>query len=266
VTNTTLDQVYKGYAGEAANSNQAADETHGQVVLYQGRLVATFFSSNNGGYVADVSEVWGSSYPYLKAVPDEWSLSGAHANWTQNYAQSEMQSILRQVSGKDVGTLLRLNVAQRGPSGRVTELQVQGTAGTYSLFREGSRLNTTPGNGVSFALRSQLYEVVPNLPVRYAVNGAGEVVELPADLTGVSLQSAGEVTTLPVKTEVSVVGAGGTSALSLVPTGFTFNGHGWGHGIGLSQYGAKAMAEAGYSYSDILTHYYQAITISSEGD
>ncbi len=35
-----------------------------------------------------------------------------------------------------------------------------------------------------------------------------------------------------------------------------FQGRGWGHGVGLSQYGAKEMGERGYSYRDILAHYY----------
>ncbi len=37
---------------------------------------------------------------------------------------------------------------------------------------------------------------------------------------------------------------------------FVFTVHGYGHGIGMSQYGANAMAHSGASYSDILSHYY----------
>ena len=31
---------------------------------------------------------------------------------------------------------------------------------------------------------------------------------------------------------------------------------GYGHGVGMSQYGANGMAKNGYNYKDILTHYY----------
>lgn len=41
----------------------------------------------------------------------------------------------------------------------------------------------------------------------------------------------------------------------------TITTHGYGHGIGLSQYGAKGMAEEGKSYQDILTHYYTGVEI-----
>ena len=40
------------------------------------------------------------------------------------------------------------------------------------------------------------------------------------------------------------------------PDGFTFKGRGWGHGVGLCQIGAAAMAAQGYDYRQILSHYY----------
>ena len=42
---------------------------------------------------------------------------------------------------------------------------------------------------------------------------------------------------------------------------FVFEGYGSGHGVGLSQNGAQAMAQMGYDYEEILKHYYTGITI-----
>ncbi|MBI5683311.1 MAG: SpoIID/LytB domain-containing protein [Deltaproteobacteria bacterium] len=42
---------------------------------------------------------------------------------------------------------------------------------------------------------------------------------------------------------------------------FDFSGKGSGHGVGLSQWGAKGMAEKGYTYKDILRHYYKGVEI-----
>ena len=47
---------------------------------------------------------------------------------------------------------------------------------------------------------------------------------------------------------------------------FTFRGSGWGHGVGLSQYGAMAMAEAGRSVRDILGHYYRGTELGHADD
>jgi len=40
-----------------------------------------------------------------------------------------------------------------------------------------------------------------------------------------------------------------------------FKGHGWGHGVGMCQWGAKGMAEAGWNYKKILKHYYRGSKI-----
>ena len=80
--------------------------------------------------------------------------------------------------------------------------------------------------------------------------------------------------------EVQVVGAAGSRKISgetlrlaaglnstlfnLAPRGgadgapaeFAFAGRGWGHGLGLSQWGARRLSEAGYGYQQILAHYY----------
>ena len=42
---------------------------------------------------------------------------------------------------------------------------------------------------------------------------------------------------------------------------FTIVGWGWGHNVGMSQYGAQAMAKLGYTYVDILKFYYTGITV-----
>jgi stage II sporulation protein D len=42
-----------------------------------------------------------------------------------------------------------------------------------------------------------------------------------------------------------------------------FEGRGWGHGVGLSQFGAKGMADRGYAYPQILSHYYPGTTLTT---
>lgn len=44
---------------------------------------------------------------------------------------------------------------------------------------------------------------------------------------------------------------------------FIFHGAGWGHGVGLCQIGAAVMAERGYNYREILSHYYPGTDIRS---
>ena len=44
--------------------------------------------------------------------------------------------------------------------------------------------------------------------------------------------------------------------------GITFTTYGYGHGVGMSQYGANYMAKQGKSYREILTHYYTGVEIT----
>jgi len=50
-----------------------------------------------------------------------------------------------------------------------------------------------------------------------------------------------------------------------LPARFVFTGRGYGHGVGMSQWGAQGMALAGKSAEEILTHYYQGIAITNLG-
>ena len=46
-----------------------------------------------------------------------------------------------------------------------------------------------------------------------------------------------------------------------IPQNFILSGAGWGHGVGLCQIGAAVMGEKGYSYEEILLHYYKGAEI-----
>jgi stage II sporulation protein D len=51
-----------------------------------------------------------------------------------------------------------------------------------------------------------------------------------------------------------------------IPASFTFGGAGWGHGVGLSQYGARGMALEGKSETEILQHYYPGTSVAPVRD
>src|SRR5262245_66516840 len=55
----------------------------------------------------------------------------------------------------------------------------------------------------------------------------------------------------------------GPAAAATPQAAFVFNGHGWGHGIGLSQYGALGYAQHGAGYAAIVAHYYPGTTLGT---
>lgn len=69
----------------------------------------------------------------------------------------------------------------------------------------------------------------------------------------------GKVTTLKNSNEVYVLTASGTDVLTADKGDngtFVVSGTGWGHNVGLSQWGSRGRAEAGWDYRSILEYYY----------
>ncbi len=61
---------------------------------------------------------------------------------------------------------------------------------------------------------------------------------------------------------VTIQSATSPGIVDFKASSFTFKGLGWGHSVGMSQWGAHAMASQGYTYKDILKFYYTGIEIS----
>jgi peptidoglycan hydrolase-like amidase len=73
-----------------------------------------------------------------------------------------------------------------------------------------------------------------------------------------------------IKSAVAVAVALGVTVVGLaVPAAaeheITIRGGGWGHGIGMSQYGARALADDGFTDTEILAHFYEGTSIGTVG-
>jgi len=256
---STCCQAYGGVEWEHPASNRAVDETAGVIALFNGRPASTFYHSDSGGHTENVENVWTRPIPYLIGVADPFgALAGStQANWQRDLSQAELQQIAR-FNGGDVGTILAVEVASRFPSGRVSSLVVTGTRGVLSLTRQQPRL--PDGSAGLFALRSTMYRVTSRAaPV--VVQSAHQTTTLPG-LQGVQVATATGVQALPLAEQHTVRAAGGNGTLNSTPSSFTFSGSGWGHGVGMSQWGARGMAELGHTYREILLHYYRGIWLA----
>lgn len=69
-------------------------------------------------------------------------------------------------------------------------------------------------------------------------------------------------TLFTVKPQMGLV-AGQPGQVSSNPVAFQISGRGYGHGLGMSQWGAHGMAMQGKSYQDILSHYYRGTTLTT---
>lgn len=249
---TTNCQVYGGYNTETAATNKAVDDTKGLKITYNGRLAYVFFYASSGGKTEDVRNVWGSNIPYLVSVDDNYELTtSSHYNWQDVLSADEIKSIMLNY-GYDLGDIVSMEVTKRSDSGRVTELVINGT--------KGQKVYTLEKTRTVFGLNSQMYSISTDADVLVA--GAG-TTRKSATLGATSVMTANGIKKIPaVNSSVTVMGADGqTKVVPAAPTKYTFTGKGWGHGVGMSQEGAKGMANAGFKFDQILLHYFPGTKI-----
>ncbi len=247
--NTVCCQAYSGVDYEAAGSYAPVDETSGKVLLCGTELVQTVYSSSMGPCTEDVKNVWGSNFSYLVSVSNEYEDTANIPNgvWTKELTKARATEIMNS-KGYNIGEVVSVKALEYTPAGRVLRLEVTGTSGSKIFERESCRTI------FSEATLSQMYTVTgggeTSYPNIYVLGSSGKSA-LPLNNAGVLGGNAPSAVYATDGTGTAVYQ--GTVSTS---DSFIFSGQGWGHGVGMSQYGAKGMAEAGFDYEAILTHYY----------
>ena len=248
-------QLYGGIDGETAITDRAVLESRGHILTWNGKPIEAYFHSNNGGYTECSGNVWMTSFPYLISQPDPFDvpenpnlLSHPHALWEKEVPVKILNNLL--LGGGASTTVQEVRIASVFPSERVNELHVSGGGKTVSFLKE--RARTVLG------LRSQLYSVrdVPAYRVWVAsADKAGRVNNISmTELEGKWAVSAHGVKRMLMEERYAALAAGGRDTVPY--PAYIFEGRGWGHGIGMSQYGAYNRSRAGHSYAEILSFYY----------
>jgi stage II sporulation protein D len=129
----TRSQVYKGLESEYTTSDQAEEETAGQVLMYEGQVAETLFSACSGGKTESMENVFGTPVPYLIGVPDPYDGACPLQNWTLNFSGPE---ITQKLSGLVDGALKKVAITKTGYSPRIIEAKLFGTAGTTTVTGE----------------------------------------------------------------------------------------------------------------------------------
>jgi len=275
VTSNITTQVYRGYSAETlpggSNAIKAVDDTAGEVIYYEGTLVQAFYHANAGGYTASSENVWHNSLPYLKATPSPYDIyafnypyqsGGWPANtykWEKTISITEAQQMIEKYfqnsSSITIGSLLNLSTRQldhatKGTTlcGRVTEIELYGNAGTGTVIKDQIRN--------IFGLRSTKFEIKIDSAV-YVKNGNNAITQMNS-IDGLRVIGGERVITgvNGVNPYYTVKNKVATRQIPKTFTEITFDGYGHGHGVGMSQWGARGMAASGYNYREIIEHYY----------
>lgn len=231
VSATVSSQVYKGVEAETPSTRQAVVSTRGQVLMFGPSLANAVFHSSAGGSTENSGDLWSQQLPYLVSVPDFDQHSPVHA-WQLRLEPEQLQKAFGEIGG-----VQRIDVLATTGSGRVRQARVTGPAGTLVLT--GAQLRSRLGlksTMVRFeVLAPQLAALPASLPV------LPPLMARAADQSGLA-EPAISPDQVPVQ---------------LPPPSLLAIGRGFGHGVGMSQWGAHGMANRGQSYEQILHHYYR---------
>ena len=279
-------QVYKGYSGENSKTNAIVDETEGEIICYNGTPIEAVFSASTGGYTENSENVWNSVVPYLRAVPEV----GEYGNntWTKTLTLSQLDSLLS-AKGENIGSAQDIVITKISTGGRVQEMKIVGTSGSVTLTKENIR---TYFSGACGSLPSKMFTINGKGGDPSSGSRSVQRQATKSSSTG-SLTSSAAANGITAKTEGTLSAMNGKNLkldglsvsentnsnqntpvistgdyqiydvnISTVENGtFVFEGSGNGHGVGLSQNGAQGMAQQGYSYEEIIKHYYTGVTI-----
>ncbi|MCR4994895.1 MAG: DUF4922 domain-containing protein [Bacteroidales bacterium] len=223
-------QRYQGITRASRPEVQAAVEaTRGQILTYEGQICDARFSKCCGGRTETFETCWEDHhYPYLESVEDP-------------FCNTHDETVLRQV----------LNDYDQE---------------TTDFYRWTVTLTQAEAHAfITQHLKTDLGDIISLEPLE---RGPGERI--------IRLRIVGSERTFVLGKELEIRSALSTSHLKSaaftverkdiapngVPARFVLHGKGWGHGVGMCQIGAAVMGEQGYTYQQILGHYYPGADIS----
>lgn len=273
ICNTTDCQVYRGvYTGSnSGNVLKAVEDTDGECAYYKNKPIQALYFSSDGGATEDAVNAWGSEHAYLqgKEDPYEKTISFNGQSWSYQVTPSQLQSLLKSM-GKNCGTVKSFAVTETTANGNVNEIAITDSNGTKFTFTRDSVRILQNLSGITYM--SRRFTITPN---NGAPTGSSTGESTFSVYDGKTTTTTGSVTAITgsgkitVTTPATVITSSGTQTIgeqTPAPSGgnesgWTVSGGGYGHNIGMSQWGAYAMGKLGYSYQDILKFYYTGITI-----
>ncbi len=205
---------YYGKKIKAPQVDAAVRQTVGQVLQNHGRICNAYFSYSCGGHTENTSGVWlNEDVPYIQgkfdgeAVDDpgldltkeedvrkwimtrpevnckidvqQWAdsyeLSADSFRWEVFYTRNELEEIMREKTGEDVGIIYEIIPLKRGVSGRIKEIEILGSLKNVHIAGEHnirSALSETFLNSSCFIIKTELDN--EGVPLNFVFIGAGK--------------------------------------------------------------------------------------------
>jgi stage II sporulation protein D len=216
-----VDQLYGGVAAENDLVNEAVEATTGQVTVYQGNMISAYYHSTCGGATDDIEDIWDK-----QAMPYLRMVHDEDACRISKYFTWE-----ERFTGEQLVLRLKQYLEQE-----------RGSEADISVITDIRIAGRTPGGRVSSITfeTPEGHYVFDKEKVRWVVRRSDDPKAI--------LRSANFTVDLKRNGRGQV-------------TEVVFKGHGYGHGVGMCQMGARGMAEKGVAFDSILSLYYQGANL-----
>ncbi len=274
IDSTNKNQVYIGLEARTHRTKRAVDSTRSLVLTYKNKLINALFHSSSAGMTENSQDVWKNKYPYLSSVKD-FDKNNPKLRWTKKFSKSELQKLFPRTGG-----LKQIEILNVTGTGRVKNVIIHGDFGTDQMsgvdIRKRMNLkstlvrfkfiedNETKSTTESTKLLST--NSLENEPLTHIVR-VGDTLVAIADQYKVSIESIVALNNIKNSSLINIgqrllvpINSRNSSSLSSEKI-LVISGYGSGHGVGMSQWGAKYMANKGEKAKDILKHFYKGVEI-----
>ena len=225
---------------------RAVDETKGQVLTFNNKLIWAFYHASSGGQTENNEDVWGGApLPYLRSVKD-YDETCVKCDWPTPYLMTAGEFLARLGFVNWPSCEIRPVFSAQGGNPVAYTFQRPGDLKPQRLTRE--------------EIRWKLGFPSPRFQIR-RINGE-EIRQALTQIDGGTVRvlqgvPEGEQIRLTIRLDVDIPGEVLNGPATLLPSEILFiTGKGSGHGVGLSQWGSQGMALLGKNYQEILHHYY----------
>ncbi len=281
-------QVYYGANSETPISNKAVDETLGIYALYNNDIILALYSSTASGITENYFDTFGKGIedkPYLKSVsdteklkrmneesffktnPPSFDMKSPRYRWEKEFEREYLEELLSKnlveqskagnvfpqfTTSDKIKDLEEIKIIKKGASNKALEIQIKTKSKTYTVSGELPIRRTFKDNG---QILSSANFIIEKISKKEFKKEQKEIQETKDNKKEAIFQNEENENTKETK-EHGILGKN-------LPYAFKFYGAGFGHGVGLSQYGAGFLSGFGVPYENILKHYYTGITLGT---
>ena len=273
IDSTNMNQVYIGLEAGTHKTKRAVNSTRSLVLTYKNKLINALFHSSSAGMTENSQDVWKNKYPYLSSVKD-FDKNNPKLRWNQKFSKSQLQKLFPRIGG--INKIEILNVTS---TGRVKNVRIYGDYGTDQISGVDIRKRM---NLKSNLVRFKFIEVnktksdnenpklistksLEDKPITYIVKMGDNLFDI-AYRFNVNYQEIVVLNSIedPSIIQVNQILLIPRKPVNNVPTTekiLVASGYGSGHGVGMSQWGARYMASGGAKAEEILKHFYRGVKI-----